>query len=221
MAYQFVFGVDVRTIDEAPTAALSIVEKEKDEQGAAHMYRVHRLACVPAEDLEGLAESIQEEVAQRPYIGRTALIVTRNEPAGAALFEALDDRGLAPVGAELSDGTSSGAGDQSDMQVTVGTRRALQALVDLHHEGRFDPSAVQNSDAAGALMRTVRRLTDASAEVNALDGVEAAAPDEQSYPAALMSTALACWFGREQTFDPTQRLKGEMEGIHPSSDGTR
>lgn len=219
MAYQFVLGVDARSIDGDESAAISIVEKEKEGAGADHAYRLHRLTRRPA-DPEALTNHVQDLIAEKPFIGRTAVIVTRNDEIGQSVFDALDERGLAPVGATLSKGTGGAPGDRSDMNITVGVKGAIDALAELKQQGRFDASPVQESDALSDLVRAIRTFTDTSAEETGADqrADHATSPSDGTYDPLLMSTAVACWFSREQTFDPTQRLKDEMEGIQQSKD---
>jgi len=92
---------------------------------------------------------------------------------------------------------------------------AIDTLQQLYHGGRIDTLPQQDTEEASQLVRGIERFgesgTDEEGEERRVEmGVT---PSDGPYDALVVGTALACWLGEEQTFDPTQRLKGEMRGI--------
>lgn len=216
MTYTFILGVDVVEADENRlAAALSIVEKSTENQAAPAYYRIDRLDAYSSfETTDDVAEHIQTLLTEKPYVARTVPIVNRTTGYGQDVLDALGARGLAPVGATLSAGTSTVSGERDEMNVTVSVHRAADTLQALYHAGRLDLQPQKDTEEASRLVRGIERFAGSGTDENGEERrVEmGTTPGEGPYDAIVVSTALACWLGEEQTFDPTQRLKTATQG---------
>jgi hypothetical protein len=223
MAHSFFLGVDL--VDDEPSleATLSILEKEQDGTDAPARFRLGRARQHTEASAEALAEYLQGVVADRPYIGRTNIIVNRSAPSGAALVDALTERGLDPIAAVLTGGSGAGAAEADETAVHLSTTDAVRTLADLYRDGRFTVED-HTTEAGSQLARSVQRAAEA---LDAADGnrdTPAAAghsldtlDDPDTY---LISAALAAWCGTERSFDPSQHLKETPQTEHPEADDT-
>ncbi len=216
MAYTFILGVDVVPSDENRlTAAFAVVEKSTEDQDDTAYYRVDRLdAYRNFESTDAVAEHIQTLLTEKPYVARTVPIVNRTTGHGQDVLDALGTRGLAPVGATLSAGTSTASGKRGEMNATVSVHRIVDTLLALYHADRIDLQPQQDTDEVSRLVRGIERFGDSGTDEEGEERrVEmATTPDEGPYDAVVVSMGLACWLGEEQTFDPTQRLKEVPQG---------
>lgn len=212
MAHAFFLGVDgVPDDGEAFVEAThTLLEKEQDDSDAAATYRLdhirHHSDGVSAEDL---ADHLQGLVADRPYIGRTSLIVNRGHDAGQALVDALEDRGLDPVAATITGGSGTTAGDTDETGVHLGGVDLVRTLTDLHREARLILEG-HTSETGSRLARDVQalaeRLDEADGDLEAL-GRATEGPSFDPEATHVTSAALAAWLGTERSFDPSQHLK--------------
>lgn len=219
MAHAFFLGVDARSEDGDPLAvAHALLEKSKEGTDEPSMYRLDNLReydDVPSS--EELAEHIQGLVANRPYIGRTTIVVNRADPYGDAVFDALEDLGLAPVGAALTDGAPGPPTDRDEMGVRVSGVDAVRTLADLYLDDRF---AIEShaSETVSRLARDVQglaeRVDEAEGNARAL-GTATAGPSFDPAAIHVNSAALAVWLATERSFDPSQHLKES-----PQTDGS-
>lgn len=217
MTYTFILGVDVAASeDDRLSAAFAIIEKSATNNGDRPDYRLDLLNERSGFDsADDVAAHIQTLLTQKPYVARTVPIVNRTTALGDELLDALRERGLAPVGASLSGGTSTVSGDRDEMSVGVSVYRVVDTLQALYHDGRIDMQPQQGTDEVSRLVRGIERFadsgTDEMGEARRVD-MGVTPDDDASYDAIVVSTALACWLGEEQTFDPTQRLKETPQG---------
>ena len=216
MAYEFILGVDVVESEaDQLSLALAILEKEAGANDEAPRYRLELLEEESGfDDTDAVAERIQNLLTKKPYVARTVPIANRTTAYGQDVLAALSERGLAPVGATLSPGSTTMSGSRDEMNAVVSVRDAIDILQTLYHGGQLDTMPQQDTDEASRLVRGIERFgesgTDEMGEERRVD--MAVSPDEGPYDAIVVSTALACWLGEEQTFDPTQHLKEELQG---------
>lgn len=216
MAYTFILGVDVVEADENRiAAAFAVVEKATDRPGDTAHYRLDRLDAYQNFDAtDDIAEHIQTLLTEKPYVARTVPIVNRTTGHGQDVLDALSTRGLAPVGATLSAGSSTVSGERDEMNVAVSVDRVADTLQALYHAGRLDLQPQQDTDEASRLVRGIERFGESGTDETGEERRVAmgTTPDEGPYDAVVVSTGLACWLGEEQTFDPTQHLKTATQG---------
>lgn len=219
MEYQFFLGVDAVPTDrdDAVDVALALVEKEAANTDDEATYRLHRLEHGTAMDSPGaVADHIQSLLTQQPYVARTVLIVNRTEASGQAVFQALDDRGLAAIGAELTTGSSSVSGSTDEMNAAVSVYGAVETLTNLYRGGHLDLAPQQEKKVTSHLVHSLQHVGSADASEDgtaAFPGDLPVSPSDEGYDPLLISAALACWMGEEQTFDPVQHLKTQMDGV--------
>lgn len=215
MAYEFILGVDVVAPGGSPlTMVLTAVEKADNNASDPH-YRVDRLDLVDGiEDVDAAAEYLQSLLSQKPYVARTVPVINQTAEYGQAVRTALQDRGLAPVGVTLSEGTTTVSGNRGEMNAAVSVRRAVDTLRQLYHDGRVDLQAQQDTEAASRLVRAIEWFSESGTDEQGEERrvTMALTPDEGNYEPVMVSTMLACWLGEEQTFDPTERLKTPLQG---------
>ncbi|WP_263786214.1 hypothetical protein [Salinibacter grassmerensis] len=213
MAHAFFLGVDVTPADGdgAPDVTHALFEKSKEDSDEPAAYRLNHIRHhADVESADDLADRLQGLVADQPYIGRTSLIVNRGPDFGAALVEALEDRGLDPVAATLTDdgGVADGAPDEIGVHLKGGD--VLRRFVNLHREGRLH---LENhaTEAASRLARDVQSLSERLDEIDGdMEALGETQTDGLSFdPGAthITSAVLAVWLGSERSFDPSQRLK--------------
>ncbi|WP_103026932.1 hypothetical protein [Salinibacter altiplanensis] len=214
MAHAFFLGVDVTPADGdgAPDVTHALFEKSKENSDEPATYRLTRIRHhTDGESADDLADRLQELVADQPYIGRTSLIVNRGPDVGAALVEALEDRGLDPVAATVTNGGGAAAGDPEEMGVHLEGRNVLHRFVNLHRDERL---RLENhaTEAASQLARDVQVLSERLDEIDGdMEGLGETQTEGLSFdPGAthITSAAIAVWLGAERSFDPSQRLKG-------------
>lgn len=216
MTYTFILGVDVVASEEdGLSATFALVEKSANNNDEPPHYRVDRLNERRGFDsTDEVAERIQTLLTQKPYVARTVPIVNRTTTQGQEVVDALGERGLDPVAATLSTGTSTVSGDRDEMNVGISMYQAIDTLQALYHAGRVDTQPQKDTDEASHLVQGIERFgesgTDETGEEQRAD--MAVTPDNGPYNAVLVSMALACWLGEEQTFDPTQHLKETPHG---------
>ena len=222
MAHSFFLGVDLVEDDSSFTATLAILEKEQDDTDAPAQFRLGRARQQTEASADALAGYLQGVVADRPYIGRTNIIVNQSAPGGAALVEALAGRGLDPIAAVLTGGSGAVPGETDEVAVRLGTTDAVRTLANLYRDGQFTVED-HTTEAGSQLARSVQRAAEAldaadgnqdtpAAAGNSLDALDA--PDTY-----LTSAALAAWCGTERSFDPSQHLKEDPQTQNPATGG--
>lgn len=221
MAHAFFLGIDALPNEDANSTGvtLALIEKSKEPDDAESTYRLdhirHHSEKTAADDL---ADHLQGLVAERPYIGRTTLIVNRGTEDGQALFDALEDRGLTPVAVTLTGEDGAPAGTTDDRGVRLKRADAVRTLVNLYRDYRlsFEEYATES---ASRLARDVQGLSEVLDEAEGdteVSGTAQAAPSVDPNDTHLTSAALAAWLGTERSFDPSQHLK-ETPQTNPSS----
>ena len=212
MAHAFFLGVDATPSDAADSfdVTFALFEKSKEGNDEIPQYRLdhirHRTGVPSAEDL---AEHLQGVVADRPYIGRTSLIVNRGTTFGQGLVDALEGRGLDPVAATLTEGTGVTSGETDEIAVQLGGIDAVRTLADCHRDGVLTMEG-HPTEAGSQLARDVQALAE---QLDAADGGSEALEGTTSGPSFdptathVTSAALAVWLGTERSFDPSQHLK--------------
>ena len=220
MEYQFFLGIDAvsATEGEGVDVALTLVEKEEAaDNDDAPTYRLHRLEEGTAmEDAGDVADHVQSLLTQQPFVARTVLTVNRTEAAGQAVFRALADRGLAAIGAELTAGTSAVSGSTDEMNAAVSAFSAVDTLTNLYRGGHLDLAPLQEKKITSHLVHSLQQVgsNDAADDETASVRHELpTTPSDAGYDPLLMSAALACWMGEEQSFDPLQHLKTQPDGV--------
>lgn len=212
MAHAFFLGIDVTPSDEASSHEVThaLLEKEKEPSADAATFRLNHIQHhAGVESPDTFADHLQSLVAERPYIGRTSIIVERGTHFGRDLINALDDRGLDPVAATLTEGTGVAAGDTDEMGVHMGGIDVVQTLADLYHDGQLALEG-HATEVGSRLARDVQslaeRLDEANGDIEAL-GQSTAGPSFDPEATHVTSAALAAWLGTERSFDPSQHLK--------------
>lgn len=223
MAHAFFLGVDGTPFEEGSTSdvLLTVFEKSKepaDGEAAFRLNHINQHAEVASGD--GFADHLQGFVADRPYLGRTNIIVNRSTDFGQELIEALEDRGLAPVAATLTSGTGATAGDPDEVGVHLGVSDAVRALVNLYRENRLVLEG-HTTETASRLARDVQNIAEDLDEADVDEEVLGTSNSEPSFDSLdlhLTSAALAAWLGRERSFDPSQHLKEDPQTQSPPSE---
>ncbi|PSQ96361.1 MAG: hypothetical protein BRD55_06745 [Bacteroidetes bacterium SW_9_63_38] len=222
MAHSFFLGVDLVHDDPSVEATLSILEKEQNGTGAPTQFRLGRARQHTEDTAEALADYLQGLVAERPYIGRTSIIVNRSAPGGEALVTALTDRGLDPIAAVPTGGSGTVSGETDEVAVHLGTTDAVRTLANLYRDGQFTVED-HTTEAASHLARSVQRTAEALDAADGNQDTPAAAghslddlDDPNTY---LTSAALAAWCGTERSFDPSQHLKETPRTEDPRAGG--
>jgi hypothetical protein len=212
MAHAFFLGVDVAPTDEedSPDVTHALFEKSTDGNDDEATYRLdHIRQLTDVASASDLASHLQGLVADQPYIGRTSLIVNRNTAFGQALIDALEERGMDPVAATLTEGSGVAAGETDEIGVHLGGVDAVRTVANLHRDGKvaFESHATET---ASRLARDVQALTEqldeADGDIEAL-GQSTAGPSFDPEATHVTSAALALWLGSERSFDPSQHLK--------------
>lgn len=212
MAHAFFLGIDATPSDNESSfdVTFALFEKSKEDDDESAEYRLdhvrHRTGIASAEDL---AEHLQGLVADRPYIGRTSLIVNRRTAFGQALVDALEDRGLDPVAATLTEGEGGTSGETDEIAVQLGGIDAVRTIADLHRDGVLTIES-HTTEVASQLARDVQalaeQLDEADGDIEALGGTTSG-PSFDPTATHVTSAALAVWLGTERSFDPSQHLK--------------
>jgi hypothetical protein len=215
MAHAFFLGVDVADTDDAVDATLTMLEKEKEQTDVAPNYRLdHARRHTDVASAGALADHIQGLVAQRPYIGRTSIVVNRGPAPGQALVEALGERGLDPVAATLTEGSGAVPGGRDEVGVQLGTSDAVRTLAGLYRDRRFgidDHATEAASDLARGLQRAAERLDEADGNQDTPEAAGSTLDVFNEMGPAVTSAALAAWVGAERSFDPSQHLKQDPQ----------
>ncbi len=193
MAYAFFAGLDIKDHD----ATLALVEKEADDPHDAATYHVRRLERIgdladADEPHERLVDRVQNLLAEAPYTGRTILVVNQTSSLGRAVQGELTERGLTPVGVELTGGGAAaqegsgldlGGGDDAAEDAAsffAAERDVAGRLAALERAGRLVLSQ-DNEEAMSELahgLQSVRALAgDAEADEDAEAAGEAAQAD--------------------------------------------
>lgn len=213
MAHAFFLGADATPSsddEELFDVTFTLFEKSKEGDDESAQYRLdhirHRTGISSADDL---AEDLQGLVADRPYIGRTSLIVNRATAFGQALVDALEERGLDPVGATLTEGTGVASGETDEIAVQLGGIDAVRTIADLHRDGVLTIES-HTTEVASQLARDTQalaeQLDEADGDIEAL-GETTSGPSFDPTATHVTSAALAVWLGTERSFDPSQHLK--------------
>ena len=212
MAHAFFLGVDVAPTDEDDSFGVThaLFEKSLDGNDDEATYRLdhiqHHTDVASADDF---ADHLQGLVAEQPYIGRTSLIINRNTAFGQALIDALEDRGMDPVAATVTEGAGVAAGETDEIGVHLGGVDAVRTIADLHWEGKVAIEG-HTTEVASRLARDVQalaeQLDEAEGDIEAL-GASTSGPSFDAEATHVTSAALAVWFGTERSFDPSQHLK--------------
>ncbi len=224
MAHAFFLGVDLsdHESDEHADATLTILEKQKEQTDTEASFRLdHVRHHEEVESLDDLADHVQGLVAERPYIGRTSIVVNRGAAPGQALVEALSDRGLDPVAATLTAGSGSVPGERDEVGVSLGTADAVRTLAELYRNRRLGIED-HTTEAASELARGVQHASEVLDEVDGNQDTPEAAGSTldalNDVGPVVTSAALAAWVGAERSFDPSQHLK-ENPQTGRSTDG--
>ncbi len=225
MAHAFFLGVDGTPSEEGSSSdvMITVFEKSKEPADGESTFRlnhIHKRSDVSS--AEEFADYLQGFVADRPYLGRTNIIVNRSDDFGQGLLEALEDRGLAPVAATLTSGTGATAGDPDEVGVHLGVSDAVRALVNLYRDERLVLEG-HTTDTASRLAREVQNISEDLDEADGdaeTPGASSAALSFDGVDLHLKSAALAAWLGRERSFDPSQHLKEDPQTQSPPADQT-
>lgn len=222
MAHAFFLGVDFTSEDasERVEAILTMLEKEQESSDEKATYRLdHIRSRTDVDSIDALADHIQGLVAERPYIGRTNIIVNRGTDSGRALVEALQDLGLDPVAATLTAGSGTVPGERDEVGVHLGTADAVRTLAELYRDRQFQITD-HTTEAASELARGVQRAAEVLDEADGSQAVSEASGSVREALSdigpAVRSAALAAWFGTERSFDPTQHLKEDPQTGRPN-----
>lgn len=213
MAYTFYLGLDAAPEEEA---TLALVEKDADE-GATDReeatYHLRDLQTLGDADASAVAERVQDLMAETPYVGRTLLVI--NKTTDADVLEALEERGLTTIGVTVTGGnaaTQEGTGftleggDSAGVQdagLYVSEEDLVVKLQELRSVHRFD-TGDENLENVDALMEGLRTY-------NLDEGARDASAEPQrdaKHSGHVLATALACWYGEQRSFDPTEQLSG-------------
>lgn len=219
MAYEFILGVDVVNAEgDTLTAAFTIFEKTTNDRDEAPQYRLDLLEERSGfESTDDLAEHIQSLLTQKTYVARTVPMINQTTAEGQAVHDALEERGLAPVGATLSSSSTTVSGSRDEMNAAVSAHNVLDTLRTLHRNGRVDLHAQKDTEEASRLVRAIEWFSESGVDEEGEErrvNMALAPEDDGPYEPLVVSTALACWLGEEQTFDPTEHLKKELHGQH-------
>lgn len=223
MAHAFFLGVDlVDHSERSPEVTFTVLEKEKEQTDPEATYRLdHIRHHTDVSSIDDLASRIQSFVADKPYIGRTNIIVNRGSEAGRALDDALADRGLDTVSATLTGGSGAVPGERDEVGVSLGAADAVRTLAELYRDGLLVIED-HSTEAASQLARDVQRASEALDEADGdQDTPEAAGStltELGEMGPHITSAALAAWCGSERSFDPSQHLKQDPQTGRP--DGT-
>jgi len=212
MAHAFFLGVDALPNDDENSYEVThtLLEKEKESSDGEATFRLdHIRRSTDVASADEFAGRLQGFVADRPYIGRTSIIVHGGDAFGQALIDALEDRGLDPIAATLTEGTGVTAGETDELGVQMGGINAVRTLADLYRDRAL---ALQDyaSEVGSRLARDVQalagQLDEADGDIEALGG-STAGPSFDPEATHVTSAALAAWLGTERSFDPSQHLK--------------
>jgi hypothetical protein len=217
MDHAFFLGVDLAEDDGSVEAVLTVLEKER-QADAPSRFRLDHARRRSVGRPDDLADQIQSLVAERPYTGRTNIVVDRSAEPGSALVDALTNRGLDPIVVTLTGGGGAGASAPDEVGVSLGVADAVRTLAELYRDGRLRIED-HTTEAASTLARGVQRAAEvldaadgnqdtpaaAGSTLEALDDVD---PD-------VVSAALAAWCGTERSFDPSQHLKADPHTRRP------
>ncbi len=223
MAHAFFLGVDLAEEGDAIEAVLTILEKDQEQTDADASYRLAHARDRTEASTDELAGHIQSLVAERPYIGRTNIVVNRSSAVGQALVDALKDRGLDPVAATLTGGSGAVPGETDEVGVNLGTIDAVRTLAELYRDGQFVIED-HSTEVASQLARGVQRAAEVLDEVDGnQDTPEASGATLDALGDAdtpVTSAALAAWCGAERSFDPSQHLKEDPQTGRPGTPGS-
>jgi len=223
MAHAFFLGVDVVPTDEDRSHAVTyaLFEKTTEENDGVTFRLDHMRHHSDVDSADALAGHLQGLVADQPYIGRTSIIVNRTADFGQALLDALEERGLDPVAASLTEGTGVAAGETDEIGVHLGGVDAARTLADLSRDQRLVIDS-HTTETASRLARDVQvlaeQLDEADGNLEALD-VSSPGPSYDPEATHINSAALAVWLGTERSFDPSQHLKESPRTESPSGGG--
>mgnify|MGYP006282200001 CR=1 FL=1 len=220
MAHAFFLGVDLETHNSSIDATLTILEKEEQADGGP-TFRLNHARRRVEDTPDALADRIQDLVAERPYIGRTNIVVNRGAAPGPALLDALSDRGLDPIAATLTGGSGPVAGEPDEDGVSLGRAKTIRTLAELHRDGHLVVDD-HTTEAASHLARGLQRAAEVLDEADGnQDTPEAAGSTLEALGESgphVVSAALAAWCGTERSFDPSQHLKEQPQTRRPDDD---
>lgn len=212
MAHAFFLGIDVADdTSDTPGAVTATLLEKSDDATDAPQYRLDSIAHYDASpDADDLADRFQSLVADSPYTGRTTLVVHTGPSFGQSLFDALEDRGLAPVSVTLTGGRSAAPAGTDDMGVHLAEFDAIDRLTRAYRDGRLDlegPSSEHVSQLARGIQSFVAAATDEEDATETPDALDAEPQRPEAFDTHVTSAALALWTGAERSFDPTEHLK--------------
>ena len=223
MAHAFFLGVDFdEASEDSVDVVLTILEKEQDKSEQPSRFRLDHARAHTVESTEALAEHIQGLVADRPYIGRTNVVVNRSEEAGQALVEALQDRGMDPIAATLTGGSGTVAGGTDEVGVHLGAVDAVRTLAELYRDGSLeieDHGTEAVSELARGVQRAAEVLDEADGDQSTPEASGSTLDGLGDVGAYVISAALAAWCGTERSFDPSQHLKENPQTGRPGEAG--
>lgn len=196
MAYEFYLGLDL----SGRRGILTLVEKASEEEADEEQitYRFHRLEQLDKDTSdEEIVEHIQDTIADRPYTGRSIVVVNKTGKKGQAVLEALTGQGLTPIGVSVTEGdtaTQTGSamdagGDEAEDRAGffVSRRALIGMLQDIYDDAELE--LIQDTPEFTALL-------------DALDEEE----EQAAQNPYVISAALACWFGEQHEFNPLEHL---------------
>ncbi len=221
MAHAFFLGVDLTEDDDSIGATLTILEKEKEQSAAEASFRLDHARHYTKDAVADIADHLQGLVAERPYIGRTNIVVNRTSAVGQSLVDALTDRGLDPVAATLTEGDGVVAGESDEVGVHLGRVEAVRTLAELERDGRFhieDHATETVSRLARGIQHATETLDEADANWETPEAEGSSLNQLEDVDPVVISAALAAWCGTERSFDPSQHLK---EDPHTQTDNER
>jgi len=218
MAHAFFLGVDLEREEDAGEAVLTILEKDQERTDADVSYRLVHARDRTEASADELAAHIQSLGAERPYIGRTTIVVNRRRAVGQALVDALTERGLDPVAVTLTDGSGAVPGETDEVGVSLGLIDAVQTLAELYRDEQVvieDYSTEVASRLARGVQRAAEVLDEVDGNQNTPQASGATLDALGEAGAAVRSAALAAWCGAERSFDPSQHLKEDPQTGRP------
>lgn len=211
MAHAFFLGVDVtENDDESLAATFTILEKEKEASVSEASFRLDHARRHTKASVEALAEHLQGLVAERPYIGRTSIVVNRTASVGERVVEALTEQGLDPVAATLTKGDGVVSGESDEVGVHLGTVEAVRTLAELQRDARLhieDHATETASQLARGIRHVAEALDEADGNWKTPEAQGSSLDHLGDVDASVTSAALAAWCGTERSFDPSQHLK--------------
>lgn len=223
MSYAFYLGIDAT--NEPDTLTLALLEKERETNEDEATYHLRRIEHEGNGSLDrepaAIAAHVVSLIASKPYTGRTQIVVNETADLGEAILRQLTDRGLTPIGvtvtgsdaaAQEASGFARTSGDDEDA-LTSGFLVSEHALVEATQELYRSDQLKLSQEATEHASKLARGLQSYRARAHeagdALQDIEGEPRRNAADAGYVLSTALACWLGEQQSFDPTEHLAGD------------